>query len=195
MKKLLLLAIAAMAVAIPSFAVAESTTGGIFTHEGVPVEGTTEVVFSGPAQFTAGGGGVACTNIEVVADLFPEGTGEVTDFKTTHCTTIGTNFPTHATPENLHWKLQANPNGTVTISGMRIHNSVRHPLDTSVEIGTNVLHGTVTATLVSSTKATLGNAVGDVKVTPLGGGEANAEVSGELTVTDTEGNHTEIGVE
>ncbi|HEX5763182.1 MAG TPA: hypothetical protein VFY04_08690, partial [Solirubrobacterales bacterium] len=168
-----------------------SPKGAHFTHNGEPVTQNTPVQFTGTAAFKAGGSGVHCTTVHIHAVLKAKGTGTVTKFEGTHCTTTGANpgLPTHATPEGLPWTIDAAPGGVATINNVKIHNSVRHPLDTTIEIGTNTLTGEASAE-IGGTDAILNVGPNGILVNH----EVEAEVEGTLTITKTgTEEHTDIG--
>jgi hypothetical protein len=87
--KLGVLALAAIAIAVPAPAVGEP--GEVFTHEGVPIggEGKVGIELSGPVSSSLAGSpsiGSDCAEVHVAADLEAEGTGTVTGYSSTGCT-------------------------------------------------------------------------------------------------------------
>lgn len=153
MKKLLMLAIAAMALAIP----ASASANPVFTHEGEPITEPKTVEFSGPAAFAVfvGGnpaGGVHCENVFADVDLEANGEGTVTAFETelegeTFCTTTPDNFVAHTTATGLPWDITTDGHDTITIHDVDIDNTVTHPATPHLVVAHRELTGDFHATI------------------------------------------------
>lgn len=197
--------IAAMAFVVPASALANED-GSQFTHEGEVIDGE-EIVpthLEGTLDFTTGIGGIHCGEFTLAVDLKAEGTGTTTAYDA-HCTT-SSGFPVHSTAEELHqvgmWEIHSMNNGTFTIDEFTIHNSIRHPITTHLEIATNTWEGHLTASLnETGDTVTLYNDIGAVRWTVFDiehpenpPAEAEIFLSGHLTITNGEEGHTHLGV-
>lgn len=142
MKKLLLpLACAAFVALAPATA-----SGDEWTHEGLPVETTTEARFTGPAGFTltaAPENGLHCSKIEITLDLFPSGGAEITHFFGIGCTATPSNLVADTTaikPHDWEMTLEAN-NDRFRVDSVHINTKIT--LAGSV-VSESTLKGTMT---------------------------------------------------
>jgi hypothetical protein len=190
MKKLLMLAVAAMAFAIPASASAHN--GLDFTHEGQFVENTTEVTLAGPVGFT-GAATVQCANSHIILDLFANGTGEVTKFDCIGGLLNNTFIVDDTAIEPHKWVVEAIGHNHIEISGVKIHNTYTHPT-LGVCVAESNAEGTVTAKFVgSSENSTEVELYTDTEGEFTSGGGA-VVVNGKLKATNTSGAATGIGI-
>jgi hypothetical protein len=190
MKKLLMLVVAAMALAIPASASAHD--GLDFTHEGQFVEETTEVTLAGPVGFT-GAATVQCANSHVILDLFPNGTGEITKFD---CIggLLNATFIVDDTAINPHnWDVEVIGHNHIEISGVKIHNTYTHPT-LGVCVAESFAEGTVTAKFLGNPE----NSSEAELYTDTNGeftsGGAGVALNGRLDIFNTSASTTGIGI-
>jgi hypothetical protein len=182
-KKMMLLAMAAAAVA--AFAVpATASASGMFYHEGESFEGAIKETFAGPIGFATGFGGFDC-NAYAEVDMETNG-GTVTSLEIDTETCTGTGALAACTlVEDEVTKL-----GTLTPTAADI--DIQNVEITNTYGGMCPLtHSTITATAVTATPdnpaaiSTL-TLSGPVVVDPIGGGEIPAAATGLLAADEPE---------
>jgi hypothetical protein len=184
MKKLLIAAIAAMALAVPTTASAD-----VFTHEGSPIEGgPISVEFSGPVTTTTESGFVGhCEEVHIGVDFEAEGQATTTKFESTGCTTTN--------PGGLEMdiipidkdKWEYMPDAKNKIMRITKYHVTRTYTLNKVCVG----EVTVKGTLVYEIKDPKKIDTGTVSSEGMKAGEVPEEVSGHLVLTS----ETEVGFE
>ena len=190
MRKLLVLSIAVTGFSLPSLASAD-----IFTHEGQPVESTTEVELEGPVGFTINGTsqGVHCPKATIRFDLFPSGTITITRYRKHSCTITPSNLPADLIPKlaeggdenHLGWHGHLLTGGIIEITSMHMTSQVT--LGGTV-VAESTLEGDVTLAVNNTETISTATLAGD-GVTANGNA---ASLSGDLQLVNPS---TDIGIE
>jgi hypothetical protein len=191
MKKLLMLVVAAMALAIPSSALAHN--GLDFTHEGQFVENPTEVQLTGTTIGTQGATEIHCPELDVVLDLLVDGTGEVTKYD---CAggKLNSTIPIDDTPTNVHsWEVEVIGHNHIEISGISIHNTYTHPSIPAC-VGSGTLQGSITMELIDNPENSSVVEINTDTLNELTNGGTDIRYYGLLTAEKTSGQETNIGI-
>lgn len=183
--KLLVLGIITAILAAPAPAVAE----GVFTHEGIPIEGEEVLVeFEGPMEWEiADESGVHCPNV-LLSIRFRNGiTSTVAQYAPpTNCTVTrgpAQGFPVHTIPLEIHgnskWQIHSNASqDRLGITEMAVQNTITHPSTPHLCVAVSTLEGDFFADVDENSSIqtiTLDNEVGELTL-----GEVNADISGHL---------------
>ena len=189
MKKVLMLAVAAMAFAIPATASAAD-----FTHNGTAIEHgkSVSVSFTGPAAFSltaAPANGVHCPQIHASLKIEATGTGTVTTFTGTECTNTPQSLTVDTIALGLPWTVHAIPAlNKIQITGVHINNKVT--LGGNV-VGESTLQGSITAIVNNSEAITTATLDDEGATVEIEGTKFQMDVTGDISPQGS----TQIGLE
>lgn len=189
MRKLLSLALAATALAVPA-----SASGAEFTHGGNPIEEEIHFLLKGQSQmFVAGGGAsITCASTTLVHEIDSPTTGKITSYTPGHCTT-NEGLPAHVTPVGLPWEVHVREQHVENIIGTHLHASVRHPSTTHLEVATIDLNGdafAVFSTFLDPATWVFGSTTGKLLIN----GSVHAGAAGGFVVTNTANQFTAVNI-